>query len=239
MAGTYRITANPGSPPISGVRQDIALAPRVRARVTGRGVERRLVYRITTHPGQLVTFIERSRQVERVLGSTRLGHGSIRFRAAAGRDRRQILAAVTVDGRPSTSFAVASYAPPALERLGRVRGLRVRRLRSRVRMAFAAVPGARAYDLYLRLADGPRRSYRIVGRRLRIAGICLEVGGRVLVRAAGDRVYTASGPAAAATVPVWLRPSRPPRDRRPAGRTRPAATLDRCPTCSRSSASRR
>lgn len=204
-SGTYRIALNPGSPPITSVGESLEQAPGISARVTGRGIHRRLVYRFPEHPGEVVTFVEHSRQVEHVLGRTRHGRGSIAFLAAAGRGPRAILAEINVDGVPEARVPVTSYQAPSLQPLARVRAVRVDRLGDRATVSWAAVRSAPRYEVSLVLSDGTRRLYRTTARRLTLPGIFLEVGGHVLVRAEGDLVYTASGAWTRAAVPPWLR----------------------------------
>jgi DNA-binding beta-propeller fold protein YncE len=202
-AGTYRLTLNSGSAPISGLIQANAFTPSVSARVTGQGVRRLIRYSVKTEPGQRITFLDATAhgQVLRILGSTTKARGSLAFTAVRGSGRHQLRAEVLVDGRPQKTMTVAGYVAPKLERLRRVRAVHVTRAGSTAKITFTAVQGARSYDVYVALQDGQRTMYHTRSRGLTIGGIFAEVAGTVTVNATGDNVNTLSGPGARATLP--------------------------------------
>lgn len=170
-----------------------AFAPSVNARVAGSGIHRRILYTVKPVPGQRVVFIERSNQVLRQLGAARGRTGSIPFTATPGPQRRQILANVYEQGTPGPALTVASYQPPQRMALAAVRRIRIHRSGARATLSWATVPHATTYDVRVVLSDGDRHFYitRVPG--VRIAGVFLEIGGRVTVRAEGDSVYTLTG----------------------------------------------
>jgi PKD repeat protein len=194
--GVYRIAALPGSAPISEVVPKEAYAPAVSARVTGRGQSRRLVYRVAAEPGQTVRFFELSPQVDRLLGTARGSRGSIPFTATSGRGRRLIVAEIEVNQVPQARIAVTSYRAPALVRLARVRHLRVTRRGASLTVAFAPVSGARGYEVYVVASNGARRMLLARRPRATLAPVFLDAAGTIAVRALGDGIYTADGPAA-------------------------------------------
>lgn len=193
IAGTYKITLNPGSPPISQVRQAIAVTPSVKAHVAGRGIHRRLVYDIKREPGQMVDFVEHSAEGIHTLGGRAGGRGSIAFTAVPGHGRRQILAEVSENHAPGASIPVASYSAPPLTRLPAVRHLHVTRSGAKATISFGAVRGARSYSIYMAFDTGERRLYSTTARRRQIGGISAEVTALVTVQAMGDKVYTLAG----------------------------------------------
>jgi hypothetical protein len=199
-AGAYRITPNPGSPSLRQLREAVAVSPHATGSVLGRGTHKRLRYRIGAEPGQTVTFIERFKGGVRILGNARSIRGSLAFRASPGRGRRQIIAQFYEAGMPAATAPVTSYAAPAFAHLPRVRGLRVGRAGARAMIRFRGVAGAHAYDIYVELTDGTRLTYVTSAHRLSVGPFFLSVGGRVLVRAAGDGVYTRDGPPATSTL---------------------------------------
>ena len=195
LAGTYLISANPGSPAISHVMPMEGVTPAVKAHVAGRGEHRRLVYTVRREPGETVLFYQVSAQVDTLLGTTHGGHGSIPFSATAGTGRRQIIAQVYINGAPQARTVVGGYLAPGLRRLGRAHAVRVSRRGGRVTVTFAAVPGATRYHLYMALSNGTRQMLVTNARRAVFSPVFLDASGTITVRPLGDGVYTASGPA--------------------------------------------
>ncbi len=191
---TYRVTLNPGSPSIVKIMQNNAFAPAVTARVVGNGIHRRLLYTVKPVPGQRVVLIERSNQVLRELGQARGRTGAISFIATPGPRRRQILAEIYEHGTPGPQMAVASYQPPGRLRLRAVRSIRLHRSGATATLRWGRVPQATTYSVRVVLSEGDRRFYVTRSPRVTIAGVFLEIGGQVTVRAAGDSVFTLTGP---------------------------------------------
>ena len=215
-AGRYRITTNPGSPPITKIVRAEGFRPAINAHVSGRGTHRRVVYRFMRRPGQSVEFFELSGQVHRALGSTTGGHGSIAFTASPGQGRRQIVAEVYGDGAPRLRMTVTSYAPPTLARLGRVRHLRVRHSRARATVTFAGVPGATDYRVYMALSDGTRQLVTTRAHRATFGPIFVDSGGTITVQAIGDGLNTITGASVRAKLATLFGPGKPVRRRVPA-----------------------
>ncbi|MHB8491259.1 MAG: hypothetical protein ACYDA6_03450, partial [Solirubrobacteraceae bacterium] len=198
VAGTSRISLNPGSPSITQVRQAIAVTPSVRAHVAGHGIHRRRVYDIKREPGQTVTFLESSPEGVHMLGSPSGGRGSIAFTAVPGHGRRQILAEVIENRAPAATLPVSSYVAPSPHRLARVRRVHVSRSGANATITFTAVRGAKSYSVYVAFDNGQRSFYSTTSRRLRLTGISAEITALVTVQAIGDRVYTLTGAPTAA-----------------------------------------
>lgn len=216
--GQYRITPNPGSPPLSQIRQANAVRPHLRARVTGHGPRRLLAYRIKPEPGQTVSFAERDAgHITRVLGRVHGSRGTIAFTARPGHGRREVVAELAERGVPVQSLTVARYTPPTPRRLTRVRRLRVQRTGTTATVAYSAVRGAVGYEVSVVMRDGARKLYRTTRHQIALGGLFLEVSGRVSVRAQGDGVDTLSGLPARAAVPSAIphhRRHKPTRHRR-------------------------
>ncbi|MBB4664541.1 hypothetical protein [Conexibacter arvalis] len=174
-AGTWRIEADPAGPAIREVARAAALpAPRVSARVGGRGRARTLRYRATRGGGLATTFVERWSGGQRTIGTARRAAGTIRFAPAPGpRGRRDVVALVTRDGLPRLERTVARYTAPPPRRLARVRGLRIARGAKAATVRWRGVAGARTYAVRIEVADG-RRQLRLLGARarsVRVAGV--------------------------------------------------------------------
>lgn len=170
-AGIWRIEERAGSSPVVAVRRASALPqPSVRARVAGRGLERKLRYRIRTVPGQRVRFREEGEGSGQELGIAAGARGTLRFTpAAGGSGKRRIVAVVEQDGLPREELAVAQYKAAIPRRLPRPRRISVRRRGARVLVSWAAVPTASRYRVLVREADGRVRMFVADRRRRKVA----------------------------------------------------------------------
>jgi hypothetical protein len=211
-AGSYSIAANPGSPAITRVMSAHGFTPTIKTHVSGHGARRRLHYTVgSDQPGEKVTFVERGKGVEELIGTTGKRHGVIHFRPALGPGgRRQIVATANLGGMPlvlSPGSAapgqklVASYKAPGPLHLGRAHGLRARRTAGRLTVSFKRVHGARRYVVLVDLRSGMRSDFVVKRPSLRISVPSVgPSGGTVTVKALGDGLHSVDGRAAKATV---------------------------------------
>jgi hypothetical protein len=185
-AGTYTITQVGGTSAVANVYAAKGLpAPSIKARVTGKGIARKLVYTIASIPGQKVTFAERSTRIFHELG-TATGPGSIRFLPADGpAEVRQIVALVFQDGFPRKQLVVASYRSPAPLLPTRPKFVKLTRRGSAVRLAWGPADFAARYEVRTSFSDG-RRSYLSVSadrpHGLTIPRVAATVTGTATVR---------------------------------------------------------
>jgi len=194
--GRWTVTQQPASVPLAEVSTAVGLAPpKVTGRVTAKGRSELLSYRVEPASGQVVTFVERATGVNRVLGTARGAHGTLRFLPANGpAGRRQIVALVTRRGVLSRTIRVARFttrrpSPPA-----RPRGLRALARGSTIRISWVRVPGAARYAVSVRLTDG-RRVLRLTrSTRLAVGKLGTRPRGSVSVLAL--RADRSRGPAA-------------------------------------------
>jgi hypothetical protein len=214
-AGSYTITANPGSPAMAPVLDGHGITPSVRAQVTGHGVSRRLTYTTNQEPGQTVTFVERGTDVDKLIGSSTRSHGALTFTPAPGPGGvRQIVASLTQNGSPvvlgrTGQITVARYRKPGPRRLGRVTGLRAARSGDRVTVSFRRVPGARQYVVVVEMRDGLHTDPLLrTGRARFTVPRTGASGGTAVVHALGDHLTTVDGPLATAELVV---PKAPPK----------------------------
>ena len=113
--GTWTIRAA-GSSAISSVSSAQGLAqPRVSAAVSGKGLRRKLSWRLAALAGQRVTFVEEAPGVDQVLASNlSAGSGSVAFTAADGpAGKRSIVAVISENGLTRETIHVAGYTAPA------------------------------------------------------------------------------------------------------------------------------
>jgi hypothetical protein len=117
--GTWTFTPARGSAVKSVATAQGLSAPKISAKVTGKGLGRKLTWRIAHVQGQKVTFVEETKGVDQVLVSNlSAGSGHRSFTPADGpAGLRSIVAVVTQNGLTSESVKVASYRAPATETL--------------------------------------------------------------------------------------------------------------------------
>lgn len=155
-AGTWHVSAAPGSPPMTSVEESHSLPPaRVRAHVTGRGRKRHLVYSMAPRPGLVVQFAEIGRRAIHLLGHAKGARGTIAFAPADGpAGSRRIVALMQQDGLPRPQATVAHYTAPGPARPGPVRKLRGRRKGTSVTLTWHRPTGANSYAVLLRDSRG-------------------------------------------------------------------------------------
>ncbi len=165
-AGVWKVSGAPGSSAITQVRQARGYAaPKLHARISGRGATRRLTYSVTKRAGLSVAFAERAHRVYRILGRAKGAHGTLRFTPSAGTaGKRTVYAIVSEGGVARESVPVTSYRAPGPVTPARVRGLRVRRHRRTFAISFGSARGAAYYLLTVHGSDGRHLLRLIRGR---------------------------------------------------------------------------
>ncbi len=153
--GAWTVQPAPGSAPLKSVALAHPLpAPRIRARVAGRGVRRVLSYSLRPQPGMSVRFVEGVDRGITPIGDAKGARGRIVFSPSLGSaGQRTVVAEVFRNGQLAESKVVGRFAPGRIAP-GRARHLRARRLRAGWRITF--VPGANATEhlVTVRFADG-------------------------------------------------------------------------------------
>jgi hypothetical protein len=184
-AGTWTLSALPGSSPITAVRHANGLAqPQIHVRVLGRGRTRTLAYRIKSLAGRQVTFAEQGSATARVLGRTTAAHGRLRFTPGPGPGgRRKILATIVHNGLQSKRLTVASYTAPAPPRPGKPSNVKVTRRRGGLTITWRRAHDATRYAVAVALSDGRRLLLltRAGKRAVRVGGVGPSVSGSVRV----------------------------------------------------------
>jgi hypothetical protein len=189
--GTYTITPADGSPSIVKVMETRG--------DTGKGVTAKVrrarggsyVLEYDAGPaggGKQVTFAETTDAVDHTIGTVRGGKGSIRFKPQAGRGgRRTVVARTTLDGTPIPDQNVARFTVADRVSPGPLRGLKVRRSRSRLTVSWAKATNASSYGVTVQAANGQTRTVtvRAPKRRAVIKGFSPPFGGTVPVAAEG------------------------------------------------------
>jgi hypothetical protein len=199
-AGTWTVSAAPGSPAITTVKVARGYAaPKVKAHVSGGGATRRLTYSVTTRPGLSIAFAERAHRAYKVLGTARGARGTLRFTPADGAaGKRTIYAIVSENGVPRETVAVSSYRAPGPVKPGRVRGVHVRRRGRKFSVSFGSGRGAAYYLLDVKGSDGRHLLRLIRGRGHSLTLPFLGYKDKLKVSVTGVSVLGRKGPAATA-----------------------------------------
>ena len=187
-AGRWQVIVEEGSSPVVSIRSAQGLPdPEVHARVTGRGHDRAIAYRIEPRAGQRVSFAERGASAGTIIGEANGSHGRVRFSPADGKaERREIVAIVKQDGQVRDELTVARYQAPGPKRPSRPRALRVKRHGSTLQVAWKAARPADVHEIRVRVGDGRRLLFRTRRHTLRIGGVRRGLGARVSVRGVLD-----------------------------------------------------
>ena len=153
------------------------------ASVSGRGSKRVLEYNIRRREAQRVTFSEVAGVTRKPIGTVNGGgRGTLRFSPAPGRGRRTIEAQFELDGLPAERKTVARFKPPS-PKLGRVRGLRVRRQGEALLVSWRRVAGAKRYEVVAATSGAGQRVKRLRKASVRLKRIPRASSGIVTVRA--------------------------------------------------------
>jgi hypothetical protein len=181
--GSWTITQNPGSTPITAVAYAHGLpGPNVKARVSGRGRSRTLTYTDTPARGRTITFVERGVRTYHILGTAHGARGRIRFTPGDGRaGRRQILALVYDNGIQTRSLVVARYSAPGPQRPARPARLKVTHKGYTLTASWKPVAGAVAYEVLVRSSDGGREMQIVRGHKASFVTIEPGLHGTVVV----------------------------------------------------------
>lgn len=183
-AGTWAVEPAEGSPAIVDIRRSSVLpAPKVTAKVSGRGADRKLTYRVTRIAGQEVRFVEQSRGGLRDIALVRNGgSGSKRFVTSEGKGtKRTVVAEISQGGLPRDRITVARFsAPPPTAGTPKVR---TRRSGSRLTVTWSAARHAARYEVTIETGTGRRLSLTPAGRRrsVRVGGFKRGEGASVRV----------------------------------------------------------
>jgi hypothetical protein len=157
-------------------------APRVTARVLGRGRSRTLAYAWRPAPGRQVVLVEHGARTYRELGRARGARGRIRIAPSLGRAGvRDVRAIVSENGVPVRELVVARYRAPAPARPAAPRRVTVRHSGTGLTVRWRRAPAAASYAVVAQLADG-RRIMRLTTRRsVSFGSVPAAARGRVLV----------------------------------------------------------
>ena len=198
-AGKWTVSVAEGSTPIVKMERAQGLPdPKVKARVTGSGTKRRLVYEATPIQGQRITFSEQGAKAGDTIGTTTKAKGSFAFTPADGpKEKRTIVAEVLQGGNPRATLKVATYSAPRVAP-GKPKGLKLKRKGSSLQASWGRAAGATGYAIQVVLTDGRRIPILTPRRTVTIPGFAKSES--ATVTAAGYRVQGLNGPAAKAVL---------------------------------------
>jgi hypothetical protein len=178
-AGDWKVIVEGGTLTSLKVANGIE-APKITARVLGRGHDRRLRYAVEQRAGRHLTFVERGASASSLIGAAAKARGELPFHPAGGvAERRDIVAIVEQDGMVSEQPVVARYRAPAVRKPARVRGIRVARAAHALTVRWT---GRGRHVVNVALGDG-RKVVRMVRGRKLVVRVDRSVRARVTVRA--------------------------------------------------------
>ena len=171
-AGKWRVEVEDGTRLVSLKTAHGLEKPKVSATVGGSGHDRELRYEVEERPGQAVRFLERGASTGGAIGTATGAKGTLRFTPADGNaEQREIVAVVTQDGMPRDEIVVARYAAPAARKAGPVKGLRVTRRGTTLRLKWKRAPRAQQHRVIVQTASGRRVAAVVGGRRHVVRGV--------------------------------------------------------------------
>jgi hypothetical protein len=197
--GKWTITVAPGSTPIVKMQRAQGLPePKIKAKVTGSGLKRKLEYSATPIQGQRITFSEAGAKTGAKIGTVTTAKGSIPFTPTDGpKGKRTIVAEIIQHGNPRKNVKVTTYTTPRVAP-GKPPGLKLKRKGSGLRVSWGRSAGAKSYEVNVTVSDGRRIPIVTTKRSVTIAGVSKTESATVTV--AGFRVVGLSGAAAKASV---------------------------------------
>jgi hypothetical protein len=145
--GVYKVTPQPGSPPISNVMAT-RLEPEaeVKASVTGTGRKLVLHYDAGHAVGRTVSFFERGNETWTLLKKVKGGNGQIPFEPSYGpAGKRSVAAQVEVEGVPGALETLAHFKAPPPPKVGRVAGVKVAHRGGTLAVSWQKSPYAQGY----------------------------------------------------------------------------------------------
>ena len=197
--GTWKVSVAEGSTPVVNMKRAQGIPdPKVKARVTGSGLKRRLEWSATPIQGQRITFSEQGAKSGRIIGSTTKARGSLAFTPVDGpKGKRTIVAEIIQGGNPRAKLNVASYTAPRVAP-GKPGKLRLRRKGTSLVATWGRAAGATGYDVQVTLSDGRLIPIVTDKRTVTIPGFARSESATVTV--AGYRRAGLNGPAAKASL---------------------------------------
>ncbi len=194
-AGSYSVTALPGSAPIVQVAAAHGeAAPRVHGTLRRRGSRRILSWHALRTPGQRLVFREIGAGGDRTLLSTRRASGHFSFRPLPGLNgSRSIVADVYRGGVLAKTIPLARYFGPVITKPGSVRNLRVTRKHRRLTIMWKRATGTIAHYLVLvATSDGRHRLF--ITRHPHLTLQSVPATGKVLVTVTAANALGTRGP---------------------------------------------
>jgi hypothetical protein len=155
--GTWKMTPEPGSTTITGVRSaQILPPPKVSGNVTvGKGGKHAFTWHAAKEPGQKISFWETGKDVSKLIGSTSKTTGTINFTPTSGpAGRRTIEAHVALDGEPNAVLTVAHFKAAAPPKPAKAKKLTITAVKTGLKVSWDPVPDASIYLLHVQVTKG-------------------------------------------------------------------------------------
>lgn len=187
--GVYKVTPQPGSPPISN-GQETRDEPQaeVKASVTGTGRRLVLHYDAGHAAGQTVSFFERGKDTWTLLKKVSGGKGQIAFEPSYGpAGKRSVAARVEVDGVPGALQTLDHFKAPPPPTVGRVAGVKVVHHGGSLAVSWQKSPYAQGYSVTTDPDGGAVHTLKVKAGRTgaKVKNVAATEGGTVEVVALG------------------------------------------------------
>jgi hypothetical protein len=187
--GVYKVTPQPGSPPISGAQEthDEPQAE-VKASVTGKGRRLVLHYDAGHAAGQTVSFFERGKDTWTLLKKVSGGKGTIPFEPSYGpAGKRSVAAQVEVDGVPGALQTLDHFKAPPPPKVGRAAGVKVVHHGASLAVSWRKSPYAQGYSVITDPDGGAVHALKVKAGRTgaKVKNVPATEGGTVEVVALG------------------------------------------------------
>lgn len=198
-SGTWKIEpADDSSPIVSAGHANGLPQPSVSAKVTGKGRNRVLHYKVKPLDGQKLSFEERGADgTAGVIGTAHGRKGKLRFSPASGaKGKRTIIARVESFGKPRTQLRVASYIAPPPPKPAKPKGLKIKRKGKKLTVTWKPIRAISRYRLMIKLTDGRTLLFlpKAKQKTMTLKGVRKKVKATASLR--GERADGTTGPVA-------------------------------------------
>jgi hypothetical protein len=184
--GTYTITPNPGSAPITAVLDAAGTLPPklLSSSLSAKGSRRVARFLLGPTRGYTVTLAEEGSGVEHALGRAKAGRNKVTFTPANGPGgRRKLVALMANDtGVITTKRTIATFVAPSPAKPARPK-VKVKRSGTSLRVTWKTVRGAKRYTVAVSLSDGRKLAYTTKRAKVSVPGVGKNVTGSVSVTA--------------------------------------------------------
>ena len=182
--GKYTVKPVAGSPPITDIKTaNVVPEPKVKASVGGIGASRILRYEVESIPGQVVRFVEQSRDGQRKIKTVKGGgKGTAKFVTSESKGTsRTVVAQVVQDDLPRDTLTVARFKAPSPKPVRPK--VKVKRRGTVATLTWGRDPYAARYEVTVATGRGKRYSIELKpkARNARVTGLMKGEGATIRI----------------------------------------------------------